>query len=293
MPKLEETLFGIAFLVFLHWPFTIPGSRYGIKGAVGGFLGTKPLICGGMKVQYDKDLKEYSDEYSDKCLLITPKKTEELIIMQSKRFNAASLVLKGSILWVTGGNDGTNTLSSSEFIEIEATTGPELPEAIEGHKMIDITDDMILITGGGYITETTLASSGESCGIFSVFAKGDGLCDDSVNTIACNYDDGDCCGPSIITINCDICKCHMDGEQTQIASTYYYHHDKTQHEKGTWSDGPAMQHKRQNHAVGIVIDKSTLEKIVFVTGGVGEEGPLKSTEKLTTSWSKGESLLMS
>ena len=85
----------------------------------------------------------------------------------------------------------------------------------------------------------------------------------------------------------------MDGEKTQIASTYYYHHDKTQHEKGTWSDGPTMQHKRQNHAVGIVIDKTTLEKIVFVTGGEGKEGQLKSTEKLTKSWSEGESLSIS
>ena len=238
MPKLEETLFGIAFLVFLHWPFTIPGSRYGIKGAVGGFLGTKPLICGGMKVQYDKDLKEYSDEYSDKCLLITPKKTEKLRIMQSKRFNAASLVLKGSILWVTGGNDGTNTLSSTEFIENKATGGPELPKRLEGHKMIGITDDLTLLIGGGYLKEAT-------------------------------------------------------HEKTQIATTYYFNHDKTQHEKGIWSEGPPMQYKRRNHAVGIVTDRITLEKVVFVTGGEGEVGQLKSTEKLDTSWSEGESLLMS
>ena len=65
--------------------------------------------------------------------------------------------------------------------------------------------------------------------------------------------------------------------------------DKTQHEEGHWYEGPTMQYKRKNHAVGVVTDKSTLRRLVVVTGGVGEEGELKSTEiLLENSWSKGE-----
>ena len=62
-------------------------------------------------------------------------------------------------------------------------------------------------------------------------------------------------------------------------------------ENGQWSEGPKLKFKRRNHAVGIVTDKITLEKIVVVTGGDGEEGELKSTEKLLENsnwWSLGE-----
>ena len=47
--------------------------------------------------------------------------------------------------------------------------------------------------------------------------------------------------------------------------------------------------RRRNHAAGIVTDKTTLKKIVVVTGGVGEEGKVKPTEiLLKDSWSIGE-----
>jgi hypothetical protein len=37
---------------------------------------------------------------------------------------------------------------------------------------------------------------------------GDGFCDDFNNNIACNYDDGDCCGWSSVKNNfCIICAC--------------------------------------------------------------------------------------
>ena len=66
-------------------------------------------------------------------------------------------------------------------------------------------------------------------------------------------------------------------------------------ENGKWSEGPTLKYKRKNHAVGIVTDEYTMEKIVFVTGGDGEDGAeLKSTEKLlenSNTWSTGKNSL--
>ena len=60
-------------------------------------------------------------------------------------------------------------------------------------------------------------------------------------------------------------------------------------ENGKWSEGPTLKYKRKNHAVGVVTDKSTLKRLVVVTGGVGEEGKVKPTEiLLKDSWSIGE-----
>ena len=39
--------------------------------------------------------------------------------MLSKRYDAASLIIRDEYLWVSGGNDGINTLFSSEFIDID------------------------------------------------------------------------------------------------------------------------------------------------------------------------------
>ena len=52
-----------------------------------------------------------------------------------------------------------------------------------------------------------------------------------------------------------------------------------------------MKHKRRNHAVGIVTDEITMEKVVAVTGGTNEEGELRSTEIMlenSNSWYAGK-----
>ena len=49
-----------------------------------------------------------------------------------------------------------------------------------------------------------------------------------------------------------------------------------------------MIYKRKYHAVGIVTDEITMEKLVAVTGGTNEEGILRSTEIMlenSNSWS--------
>ena len=68
------------------------------------------------------------------------------------------------------------------------------------------------------------------------------------------------------------------------AQTYVYNHFK-----GEWSNGPALNQERHKHAVGIVTDEATQEKLVTVTGGWDGSNALKSTEVLLAgTWSIGE-----
>lgn len=46
---------------------------------------------------------------------------------------------------------------------------------------------------------------------------GDGFCDDETNDFACDFDGGDCCGPSISRMNCIQCQCLI----TTISTTTY------------------------------------------------------------------------
>ena len=41
----------------------------------------------------------------------------------------------------------------------------------------------------------------------------DRYCDDVNNNMACNFDDGDCCGDNVNTQYCSVCEC-IDGEST-------------------------------------------------------------------------------
>ena len=119
---------------------------------------------------------------------------------------------------------------------------------------------------------------------------GDGICDDENNNEHCD-DGGDCCLPVLNTDYCTKCEClHPISSKTKIsAKTYFYDYENTHHEKGKWFEGPTMQYKRKKHAVGIVTDRMTLKKFVVVTGGVSDEGALKSTEiLLEDSWTKGK-----
>ena len=69
-----------------------------------------------------------------------------------------------------------------------------------------------------------------------------------------------------------------------IAQTFYYNHTNK-----VWSNGPTLNKKRMSHAVGIVTDEVTQEKLVVVTGGYIDGNVLKSTEVLFDStWSIGE-----
>ena len=78
----------------------------------------------------------------------------------------------------------------------------------------------------------------------------------------------------------------IGGELDVISSekTFYFNHTNKK-----WSEGPELNHDRFNHAVGIVTDEATQEKLVIVTGGWNGYIVLKSTEVLLAgTWSIGE-----
>ena len=71
------------------------------------------------------------------------------------------------------------------------------------------------------------------------------------------------------------------------SKTFYYNHNH-----GNWSDGPELLKARARFAAGIVTDEVTQEKLVVVTGGLGNDGiSLNSTEILIgKEWSLGKKI---
>ena len=202
-----------------------------IVSASGGLLETNVIICGG--VLKDTGNNEIDGFPTNNCYLLNSyqKKPKFLTNMISERYDAASAVIDGTYLWISGGlgciwsKDWSCIniiLSSSEFINLDGPIeGPELPIQLYGHRMINKENSLTIVIGG--------STSYEECGSFCISEE-----------------------------------------------TFYYDHSKE-----TWSDGPQMQQERHWHAVGIVIDEVTKERLVVVTGGYGQDGSaLTSTEIL-------------
>ena len=42
---------------------------------------------------------------------------------------------------------------------------------------------------------------------------GNGFCDDGLNNAECQFDGGDCCGPSVNTNFCTLCTCKSSGKK--------------------------------------------------------------------------------
>ena len=74
-----------------------------------------------------------------------------------------------------------------------------------------------------YLTmdKSTSSSKGVQCIIDFI---GDGFCDDNLNAEVCNWDDGDCCLPTIQKTNCFECFCHYTGEYHDQAPDGTHHH---------------------------------------------------------------------
>merc|ERR1712110_944444 len=85
---------------------------------------------------------------------------------------------------------------------MEAVTTNFCPTA---YKPIGTTKATTKATTKTTTKKTTTASGTGGCG--SPWWYGDGICDDDNNNQGCNYDGGDCCGSSVNTNYCTICKC--------------------------------------------------------------------------------------
>ena len=90
----------------------------GTKMATGALLGKRPIVCGGYT---ETDLSD--SVFSDACYEVTDSNTTFVINMTMKRAGAASVVVNGTKLWVTGGaydfGFGPRALIGTEYIELE------------------------------------------------------------------------------------------------------------------------------------------------------------------------------
>ena len=110
-----------------------PNFPIGVRGATGGLIGDTVIICGG-----------YAGGFVDECYSLTSEKATLVTHMSVGREYAASIVINGNTLWVTGGY-----LASTEYVTLTGTMlGPDLPMALEGHAMVAINRTCSMVIGG-------------------------------------------------------------------------------------------------------------------------------------------------
>jgi hypothetical protein len=125
-----------------------------VFGATGGVIKETVVICGG------GDLNMY--ESFDECYSMNGKVATLITHMSAKRKYAASLVINGASLWITGGFslDTDSRLASSEYITLEGSIpGPDMPIPVDVHALVAINKTCSLIIGGrtnGLVTLPTV-----------------------------------------------------------------------------------------------------------------------------------------
>jgi hypothetical protein len=114
----------------------LPGP---IGQAVGGRgLKQNPLICGG------------TNSLANGCYSFESNRWSSLGSMTSARSNAAVVQLQSGQLFVTGGLNGTNYLSSSEILTEQGWQAkvPSLPITFGYHCMVEVNSTTLLVIGG-------------------------------------------------------------------------------------------------------------------------------------------------
>jgi hypothetical protein len=121
-----------------------------VGGASGGLLNNNiALICGGYDYNTEKTI--------DDCFAITDHSVEANVKLIQARTGAASVVLNGNTLWLTGGawyNDTEIITKSTEFVKLTGTTpGPDLPLDVLGHCLVPLNDKTVLLRNGSWFHE--------------------------------------------------------------------------------------------------------------------------------------------
>ena len=113
-----------------------------VDSATGGVIKDTVVICGGG----DLNIGESFDE----CYNLNGKVATLITHMSAKRKYAASLVINGASLWITGGwSSDTGRLASSEYITLEGSIpGPEMPTRITRHVLVAINRTFSMLIGG-------------------------------------------------------------------------------------------------------------------------------------------------
>ena len=124
---------------------------YNVRGAVGGLIDNTPLVCGG-------EFKDFEGKYHTlgECHSLSRQKSTLITNMSYKTKFAASIVLNGTTLWITGGIAGgfdgyidDETLAFTEYITLQgADIGPEMPQPLSHHVILGLNSTFSMITGG-------------------------------------------------------------------------------------------------------------------------------------------------
>ena len=128
-------------------------TLYTQSGATGGLIENIAIICGG------KNETKLSSRITDDCYSITEYKSKLVGKMFLKRDSAASIVINGNTLWITGGRnyiasiyvneDRTESLASTELVQLGGSTnGPDMPIPLCNHGMVAINGSYSIIIGG-------------------------------------------------------------------------------------------------------------------------------------------------
>ena len=109
--------------------------------AVGGLLGSTPILCGG---------SDYPS-FEDSCISFKNSQWTKTHQITTKRGYAASVQLNSTTMWILGGKNSDDRLDSSEFVELDSTVGkpgPKLPYVVETHCAVKYSKDKVHVIGG-------------------------------------------------------------------------------------------------------------------------------------------------
>ena len=121
------------------------------EGAIGGFLNSKAIICGG---QYKSKI------VMNDCYMIDKNEAKISHKMSTKRAFASSVTMYETSIWITGGTNLSQSectsfsgkcipLISTEFFSFDGTKpGPDLQEPLRSHAMVNVQDHLTMIIGG-------------------------------------------------------------------------------------------------------------------------------------------------
>ena len=122
--------------------------------AVGGLLGSTPIICGGF---------DHREVDQDSCISYNQSQWIKTHTMTTKRYSSGSVQLNATTLWIVGGGKqvetGENmwetfTLDSSEFVGLDSTVGnpgPLLPYPLAYSCVVKYSKDEVFVIGGGQL----------------------------------------------------------------------------------------------------------------------------------------------
>ena len=113
------------------------------NGATGGLLDLMPILCGGST--FRSSWPETSDQ--DSCITFKNSQWTRTHNMTTKRFNAESVQLNSTTLWILGGR----STDSTEFITADTSVGiqgPKLPIAMQAFCVLKFSQDQVFVIGG-------------------------------------------------------------------------------------------------------------------------------------------------